>query len=664
LQHREETIDAIASINIPEIEAKPLTITLDNIDMEAVNDLVDSKTKFGGELNVELKILDLFRVPILSANGRIHQCSVDNILVGNLWTFSEYSNVTEKLKLQVLLYQNSVERLSIDGTFDPYDTLSPLNFRVSSNDLPLSLVEPFYRDYLYGVEGRLDIGRVFITGKLSAPSVRGLISLDKVKLGVRYFNRVFYIDDIIKLEDKKIVFNNLSIYDNPHTLGSTNSRQMIVNGDITVSSIYSVLFNLGFEINSNENFKILSTRREHNSSFYGVMNIESGRGTIVGDLAKIEIDAHIKPGRGTVINIPLESYTQGQRQEYIQFVGTTATSAVETALATGSKLDFQLTIEANPLAEVRLIFDEQAGDIISAKGTGNIEIEYLPSGELLMTGAYEVSEGDYLFTFKNIINKEFKIERGGTIAWSGDPYNAQLNLTAIYKRDVSLSSLDTTLSGSRPVEVLMAMSGELMHPNIDFRINIPNLSQDQSYRIVSKLAYIENDQAELNRQVFSLLLFNQFAPIGGFVADGTVGVGSSVSEFLSSQLNNMIGQSLRTDNLSIRLETAQEVVNLAFRLSLLDDRLTIERNGSIIGGNQNDISLGNISIQFRILPSQNARNRSSGVLVAEVFNRENVLSNSVVSSNRGLGLFYRQDFDQLAELLRRRKLVPEGPSAP
>ena len=49
-----------------------------------------------------------------------------------------------------------------------------------------------------------------------------------------------------------------------------------------------------------------------------------------------------------------------------------------------------------------------------------------------MYGDYTITEGSYLFTLQNIINKRFIIENGSTIQWTGEPLDARLNINAVY----------------------------------------------------------------------------------------------------------------------------------------------------------------------------------------------------------------------------------------
>ncbi len=49
-----------------------------------------------------------------------------------------------------------------------------------------------------------------------------------------------------------------------------------------------------------------------------------------------------------------------------------------------------------------------------------------------MFGDYTIDNGVYDFKYGGIINKPFVIQKGGTVSWNGNPYEANLDVTAIY----------------------------------------------------------------------------------------------------------------------------------------------------------------------------------------------------------------------------------------
>ena len=56
-----------------------------------------------------------------------------------------------------------------------------------------------------------------------------------------------------------------------------------------------------------------------------------------------------------------------------------------------------------------------------------------PKGEFTMDGDYVINRGSFFLTLQSILNRNFEIRRGSNILWTGDPYNAEISLKAVYK---------------------------------------------------------------------------------------------------------------------------------------------------------------------------------------------------------------------------------------
>ncbi len=131
---------------------------------------------------------------------------------------------------------------------------------------------------------------------------------------------------------------------------------------------------------------------------------------------------------------------------------------------------------------MQLILDETSGGVIRGKGEGKINISLNSRGDVRMAGNYVISDGDYLFTLGNILNKRFAVEEGGTVAWNGAIEDATLNIRALYKTKASLSEIFGEEEFSeqkvkRPVECILSLSGRLLNPAISFDINLPTVTR-------------------------------------------------------------------------------------------------------------------------------------------------------------------------------------------
>lgn len=85
----------------------------------------------------------------------------------------------------------------------------------------------------------------------------------------------------------------------------------------------------------------------------------------------------------------------------------------------GNSMDIDMTLNVRPNADFQLVIDPTVGDIIKGRGEGTLNLHINPRSNVFeMYGDYTITEGSYLFTLQNIINKRFIIENGSTIQWT------------------------------------------------------------------------------------------------------------------------------------------------------------------------------------------------------------------------------------------------------
>ncbi len=65
--------------------------------------------------------------------------------------------------------------------------------------------------------------------------------------------------------------------------------------------------------------------------------------------------------------------------------------------------------------------------------------------DMTIRGSYVIDRGNYNFSFQSFIKKPFVFMQGAEnyIRWTGDPYDADINVQAIYKAEnIQFSDLD------------------------------------------------------------------------------------------------------------------------------------------------------------------------------------------------------------------------------
>jgi hypothetical protein len=284
-------------------------------------------------------------------------------------------------------------------------------------------------------------------------------------------------------------------------------------------------------------------------------------------------------------------------------------------------------------------------------------------GDFTMFGNYIVEKGNYLFTLQNVINRNFKIERGGSIQWTGDPFNADININAIYNLKTPLKSVYPADESNRrvPVECKLMMTDKLMKPTIKFDINLPNA--DQTTRDAVRSTINADNEAELNKQVFSLLVLGTFFPSQESGVLGTSAAKNNGSELLSNQMSNWLGQTFKNLDLNLKYNSSsgssQDATNrqiaIAASKQLFNSKLTIDGTFGVGENGTNNNSqnptniIGDVNIDYKVT--------NNGKVHVKAFNRSNDYSTLLNSSPyiQGIGLIYREDFETIYELRKRFK---------
>ena len=150
----------------------------------------------------------------------------------------------------------------------------------------------------------------------------------------------------------------------------------------------------------------------------------------------------------------------------------------------------------------------------------------------------------------------------------------------------------------------MNLTGPLLLPAIKLNLEFNDAPGTLQGDLAAFTTSLRNDEQELNRQVFSLLVFKQLSPQGSFGntislrgQDNTVQ--NSLGQILSTQLGlltSQIDQNLEID-FNINGLTAEQLQALQVRLSysFLNGRLRVTREGGFTS-NANLVNSGNTGV--------------------------------------------------------------------
>lgn len=649
-----------------------LTLALQNFDLSNLNFYTeDDNITLEGRVNGSSKIANIFHEPIFISSNQFSSFYINNSKVGDGAVESIWNNKRQVLFMHGTFNLGTRKNILLSGNYYPKRKKNSLDIDLNLQAIELELFKPFIKKYCSNFEGIL-AGNMSIKGTLKRPLLQGFVNIDAQNISVDYLNTTYRFKHRLLIENNSFYIQNLKVYD-------INNNIAEVNGEISHDNFKDFLLDIDIEANK---LMCLNTTEAQNQLYFGTA-FASGFANVSGKLNNITIDINaetesieekvnllnlLAKDNTTKLYIPLSSTDDIGQSDFISFVKKGAKEDTkETYNLPLSGINVRLNIDVKDNAEIQLIFDQNVGDVIKAKGTGNIQLDITSAGDFKMYGNYIISEGDYLFTLKNIINKKFDIEKGSTIKWSGIPYNADLDINTTYKTRTLLSPFfdtattitsgnDLNLNKRYPTHLGLNLSGDLMEPDIHFGLNFPTISSSTQQTILNYL----NTDAELNRQVIPLLILNSFIRPTTLSNDGaaqpTLGTStaSNTSELISNQLNNMLSQLTNDFNVGVNYQPGDELtkdeLDIAVSTQLFNDKLTIDGN---LGTNNNSIEqdantlVGDVNIDYKITKDGKAR--------IKAFNKSN--NNTLLTNGgtytQGLGLLYREEFDTIGELLTR-----------
>jgi hypothetical protein len=297
-------------------------------------------------------------------------------------------------------------------------------------------------------------------------------------------------------------------------------------------------------------------------------------------------------------------------------------------------------------------------------------------------GSYDLTEGSYGLTFE-VLKKQFSIQKGSSIIWTGDPMNADVNITAIYTANTAPFDLMTNVSTSNQdiyrqkmnFDVLLTMAGKLSKPDVSFNIMTSEkqglVSQKVKTDVTDRLKTLEAN--EINKQVFALLILNRFfsEKSADFFSSSSGGVNAeafarqSVSKLLSDQLDRFASDLIKGVNLDVNLSSTQDFFNgesstrtdlsLGLSKAFFNDKIEIKvgrnfelENTSKITRNPAEV-FDNITVNYKLT--------NDGRYLFKAFRKnqfQSVLEGFIVET--GIGFTITMEYGKFKEVFQKKQL--------
>lgn len=627
-------------------------LNVSNADMLLAQEGLD----FDGILNGNITVNDLYKERKIQADVSLDNFAFNKEELGDFVILTKWDNQKSGLDLQAdIIYQGNVginKPISVKGYIYP-DSKVENNFDldISLSNFTLATLNPFLEGFASGLKGYTS-GKLRLEGPFNKPAFTGSLQLLRTQFKVDYLNVIYSLADKAEITPGLISAKSIIIYD---SLGNTGLC------DFTLTHNYFRDMRMNLNVQAN-NLSGLHTRLVHNSLFYGNA-VATGSINISGPFDDLKMDIDVSTNKGTSMYVPINLDVEATENKYIRFVSATDSLAESlTYIPETSGINLDMLIDVTKDASIQIFLPEDIGNI-KATGNGKVRMSIDTRGDVTAFGKYFIDEGTFLFTFENIINRLFSIQRGSTISFNGSVYDADLDVSAVYKLRASVSGIPE-LAGNEeyagrnvPVDCIIHLKNNLYNPDIAFSIRLPD-TEDELAQLIYAAIDTTND-AVMTQQMVSLLLLKSFSFTGN---TGLGSVGSSTLEMLTSQFSNMLSQLSKDVDIGLNYRTgdalSSEAIEVALSTHLFEDRVTIEGNFGLIntGTTQDATNLvGDVVVDVKITRDGRFRvkayNKSNNPFERTSYNAD---------YKQGVGIYYRYEFDKFSDIFRRkRKVLPK-----
>ena len=657
--------------NLSGLPADTLRLNLDGVDLNHLSNIFELRRPLGGQIDADLSWTGLW-MPEITGTLEVDTLTFDNRLVGHLQASSILLPGGSDLRIAMIIDSVGTapadllfasNQMAVTGSFVVPGPESPgaLDVLVDVQHLDASFLQLILREFA-DFRGGFN-GTITLNGPLDNLSLGGSLDWENGHFGIPRFNSSYGATASLNLVEDVILVNQLIVQDP----GGGTAR---LEGTLDLNDFQFLSFDALANLDS---LQIMNVRTHTSDlAFYGDIRV-SGDATLTGPVhtSFLRSDNLIVTPESEIF-IPIREANTAHDPGFIVYVDPTQplegqlTSFRQRENILGERpegerlfrdgLDMDLNLVGPPGSSIRLVIDPLLGDVINGTGTARVQIQRT-GGDVATYGSFEISSGDYLFTAGEVFIRRFLID-SGTIIWNGEPLNPVLDIQGAYRTRASRSGLPEDVGGaiktSLPVIVNLDVSGTLNAVQIDLALEV-----DQRQEAISDTPLLDS---YLNRpdlaaeHATSVLLTNSFLLSAGGTRSGILAGSAvnSVSSLVVSQLNRYLSQVIPQADFRLGVqsdETVQDLdvsADIAFRL--LDERLLIRGQGVYRGLSTEEIAPqgleGEFIVQIQLSPS---------VAVEFFYRREgDILSESLINRETGLGLNYRTEFTSWRRLLRRQ----------
>ncbi|KAA6352327.1 hypothetical protein EZS27_000277 [termite gut metagenome] len=530
---------------------------------------------------------------------------------------------------------------------------------ITLDHFPLHIIDAFIPEGTVALSGNVN-GEVHVGGTLSKPQFNGNIKFDDTTVNSYLYNVRFNLDKRpLQIKDNRLLFDDFSIY-TVH-----NNNPFTIKGNVDFRDISLPAADLSMRAN---NYVLLDARYSPKTLLYGKVAVD------VNSTLKGPLEALVMRGSMTVrgntdvtyvlTDSPLTVQDRlGDLVTFTSFSDTLSYSKENIRPASLIGLDMLMTVHIDQAVRVKADLSADRSSRIELEGGGDLSFQYTPQGNISLIGRYALIGGIIKYSLPVIPLKEFKINNGSYVEWTGNPIDPKLELKATERVRTSVSQDD---GSSRMVafDVSMEIKNRLEALSLNFNLEAP-----EDMTIQNQLTIMTAE--ERSKQAIAMLVTGMYLASGtGTGLKDFLDMDNTLNTVLVSQLSNFLGSAWSKAGLTLGVEKDNDNVtggkyNYSFRYShrffndrfqvAVGARMSTDKNANQVESFVNSFAdnmssfsslesfIDNISLEYRL--------DSSGTRYIRLYYNKNfdgLLEGEITET--GLGIVLRKKVNRLRDL--------------
>ena len=550
--------------------------------------------------------------------------------------------------VEARLMKDDVEIGLLTGTYYNKEN-GRIDARFVMDHLPLSLANGFIPDQLFGFQGYGE-GELTIKGTNKKPQVDGEVYLEESYLeSIPYGVKLRFDNDPVRIQDSKLLLENFTVY-------AYNNNPLNIQGYVDFSTLDKMMVNLRMQA---RDFQIIGAEENPKSIAYGKAFVNMFA-RMSGPMDNLSMRGRLDVLGSTDMSYVLRDSpltTDNQLNELVKFTDFSDTTqiVVERPALNGFQMD--MTIDVSKGAHVMAYLNTDHSNYIDLTGGGTLRMQYTPADNLQLRGRYTLSNGEMKYSLPVIPLKTFNIQDGSYIEFTGDPMNPTLNITATERTKATVAG-SSGVGRSVDFDCGVKITRTLNDMGLEFTLDAP-----EDMELHSELQAMGTEQ----RGKLAVTMLTT----GMYLADGNTGafsMNNALNAFLSSEINNITGNALRTLDLSMGMDKTTDAAgnmhtdySFKFAKRFMNNRLKITVGGKVSTGaelqQRNNSFFDNVSLEYRL-------DQTANKFVTLFYQNNSYDWLDGYTQKYGGGFTWRRSLQSFWDIFRLKDSTPAMPQGP